>query len=108
MVRKSKRGTQFRQWANKVLYLFGASLKDAGKKLFAYIKMQETPATELKLTIIGAQRSPFYALYDTLKPYSPYSVVIRSPCRNNSDKNLANFLESAQNSRTFAAVKDLI
>ena len=44
---KSKRGTQFRQWANKVLYLFGASLKDAGKKLFAYIKMQETPATEL-------------------------------------------------------------
>ena len=59
MVRKSKRGTQFRQWANKVLYLFGASLKDAGKKLFAYIKMQETPATELKLTIIGAQRSPF-------------------------------------------------
>jgi hypothetical protein len=30
-----------------VIYLFGASLKDAGKKLFAYIKMQETPATEL-------------------------------------------------------------
>ena len=30
-----------------VVYLFGASLKDAGKKLFAYIKMQETPATEL-------------------------------------------------------------
>ena len=29
-----------------VVYLFGASLKDAGKKLFAYIKMQETPATE--------------------------------------------------------------
>ena len=25
-----------------VVYLFGASLKDAGKKLFAYIKMQET------------------------------------------------------------------
>ena len=28
-----------------VVYLFGASLKDAGKKLFAYIKMQETPAS---------------------------------------------------------------
>ena len=30
-----------------VVYLFGASLKDAGKKLFAYIKMQETPAVNL-------------------------------------------------------------
>ncbi len=30
-----------------VVYLFGASLKDAGKKLFAYIKMQETSAYEL-------------------------------------------------------------
>ena len=30
-----------------VVYLFGASLKDAGKKLFAYIKMQETPAEYL-------------------------------------------------------------
>jgi hypothetical protein len=29
------------------VYLFGASLKDAGKKLFAYIKMQETTPTEL-------------------------------------------------------------
>ena len=28
-------------------YLFGASLKDAGKKLFAYIRMQETSAAEL-------------------------------------------------------------
>ena len=28
-------------------YLFGASLKDAGKKLFAYIKMQETTAKEI-------------------------------------------------------------
>ena len=35
----------------------------------------------------------------------PYSVAISSPCRNKSDKNLANFLESAQNPRTFAAVK---
>ena len=32
---------------DNVVYLFGASLKDAGKKLFAYIKMQETPAAEL-------------------------------------------------------------
>ena len=30
-----------------MVYLFGASLKDAGKKLFAYIKRQETPASEL-------------------------------------------------------------
>ena len=30
-----------------VVYLFGASLKDAGKKLFAYIKMQETPVVQL-------------------------------------------------------------
>ena len=30
-----------------VVYLFGASLKDAGKKLFAYIKMQETSAKEI-------------------------------------------------------------
>ena len=29
------------------VYLFGASLKDAGKKLFAYIKMQETSAEKL-------------------------------------------------------------
>ena len=29
------------------VYLFGASLKDAGKKLFAYIKMQETPASDI-------------------------------------------------------------
>jgi hypothetical protein len=29
------------------VYLFGASLKDAGKKLFAYIKMHETNPTEL-------------------------------------------------------------
>ena len=35
---------------------------------------------------------------------SPYSVAISSPCRNNSDKNLANFLKSAQNHHTFASV----
>jgi hypothetical protein len=31
-----------------VVYIFGASLKDAGKKLFAYIKMQETSAQDLQ------------------------------------------------------------
>ncbi len=30
-----------------VAYLFGASLKDAGKKLFAYIQMQETSPADL-------------------------------------------------------------
>lgn len=34
------------------VYAFGASLKDAGKKLFAYIKMEETSAAEL-LGLIG-------------------------------------------------------
>ena len=33
-----------------------------------------------------------------------YSVAISFPCRNNFDKILANFLESAQNPRTFASV----
>ena len=47
----TKRGIEFRQWANHVVYLFGASLIDAGKKLFANIRMQETSATEL-LSII--------------------------------------------------------
>ena len=50
---KSLNGTKFRRWANSfliiddVVYLFGASLKDAGKKFFAYIRMQETSPTEL-------------------------------------------------------------
>ena len=30
-----------------VVYVFGASLKDDGKKLFAYIRMQETSAQDL-------------------------------------------------------------
>ena len=30
-----------------VVYVFGASLKDAGKKLFAYIRMKETSAQDL-------------------------------------------------------------
>ena len=32
---------------NDIVYLFGASLKDAGKKLFAYIKMRETSSTDI-------------------------------------------------------------
>ena len=43
-------------------------------------------------------------VHDTLYPLFPYFVAIRSPCRNNSDKKLAIFLESAQNPRTFVAV----
>ncbi len=62
----TKKGIEFRIWANPpitvnacqhnhdrfliiddAVYIFGASLKDAGKKLFAYIRMQETSATEL-------------------------------------------------------------
>ena len=35
----------------------------------------------------------------------PYSVAISFPCRNNFDKNQANFLESTQNPRIFASVK---
>ena len=42
-------------------------------------------------------------VHDTLYPLFPYSVAISFPCRNNFDKNQANFLESAQNPRTFAA-----
>jgi hypothetical protein len=35
---------------------------------------------------------------------SPHSVANPFPCRNNSDKNLANSLESVKNHRTFATV----
>ena len=34
----------------------------------------------------------------------PHSVAIRFPCRNNSDKNQANFLELAPDHCTFASV----
>ncbi len=43
-------------------------------------------------------------VHDTLKPSFPYSVAKHQACRNNSDNNQANFLESAQNPRTFASV----
>ena len=86
-----------------VVYLFGASLKDAGKKLFAYIKMQETPAS-VKSYCIGLSGALFYALLRHTPTHLPYSVAISFPCRNNFDKNLANYLESAQNPRTFASV----
>ena len=42
-------------------------------------------------------------VHDTLYPLFPYSVAISFLCRNNFDKIQANFLESAQNPRTFAA-----
>ena len=42
-------------------------------------------------------------VHDTLYPLFPYSVANSFLCRNNFDKNLANFLESAQNPLTFAA-----
>ena len=49
---KSKRGTKFRQWANKVLkeYLlrgYVVNTRIAGRRLFAYIRMQETGARKL-------------------------------------------------------------
>jgi hypothetical protein len=58
---KSKRGVQFRQWATRShdrfllidndVYHIGASLKDLGKKLFAFSKM-ELKANELIENII--------------------------------------------------------
>lgn len=56
---KSKRGVQFRVWANKILkdYLLrgystlchiGASIKDLGKKLFAFTKLEISPEYILK------------------------------------------------------------
>lgn len=36
---------------DNAIYVFGASLKDAGKKLFAYIKMQNTSAKDLLVNI---------------------------------------------------------
>jgi len=52
---KSKQGTQFRIWATRVLkdyllkdvYLFGASLKDLGKKLFGFFKMDKNSAESI-------------------------------------------------------------
>ena len=43
-------------------------------------------------------------MYTThFNPSFPHSVAITLYCRNNSDKKLANFLESAKNHRTFAS-----
>ena len=49
----------------------------------------------LKLILFTTQSNN---LHPTLSQITP-------PCRNNSDKNLANFLESAQNHRNFAIAK---
>ena len=45
----------------------------------------------------------FYTLLRHDLTSLPYSVANHSPCRNNSDKNLAFFLESAKNHLTFAS-----
>ena len=46
----------------------------------------------LKLILFTTQSNNFHPTLSQITP----------PCRNNSDKNLANFLESAQNHRNFA------
>ena len=53
----TKRGIEFRQWANKILkeyllidndvYHVGASIKDLGKRWFAIMKMQDTKADQI-------------------------------------------------------------
>ena len=51
----------------------------------------------------GSQwRAFFYALYDSHNPLFPYFVAKHQARRNNSDKYLAFFLESAKNFLTFA------
>ena len=48
------------------------------------------------LFVISTKRSAWrdlIALYDTIKTSQHYSVAICSPCRNNSDKNLAKFMD---------------
>ena len=57
----------------------------------------------LKL-LLGLSGANFLCPLRHIPTFSPYFVAISFPCRNNFDKNLANFLESAQNSRTFASV----
>ena len=56
------------------------------------------------LVYLGLFGAPFlYPLRHT-QTSSPYFVANPISCRNNFDKNQANFLESAKNPRTFAAV----
>ena len=47
-------------------------------------------------------RDSLYALYDSHNPLFPYFVAKHQACRNNSDKYLAFFLESAKNFLIFA------
>ena len=55
-----------------------------------------------KVNNSGSQwRAFFYALYDSHNPLFPYFVAKHQACRNNSDKYLAFFLESAKNFLTF-------
>ena len=60
---------------------------------------------DLGYYLLGLSGALFYALLRHTLTLFPHSVANISPCRNKSDKNLANFLESAQNPRTFASVK---
>ena len=58
---------------------------------------------DLRLTILALSGELFfYALYDSHNPLFPYFVAKHQACRNNSDKYLAFFLESAKNFLTFA------
>ena len=70
------------------------------KKLLRSIDEIKRPFASKESSINGEQAS------DVLSESAqhPYSVANSLPCRNNSDKNLANYLESAQNPRTFASV----
>jgi len=71
-----------------VVYIFGASLKDAGKKLFAYIKMQETSSAELlnHISYNGCYESSnnflhnhhFLVLYHTKQNTSNEAIAIRA------------------------------
>ena len=56
------------------------------------------------LVYLGLFGAPFFCPLRHTQTSSPYSVAISLTCRNNFDKNQANFLESAPNSRTFASV----
>ena len=59
---------------------------------------------DLGYYLLGLSGALFLCPLRHTPPLFPYSVAISFLCRNNSDKNQANFLESAQNPLTFAAV----
>ena len=57
-----------------------------------------------KVNNFGSQRRAFFMPLRHSQPQFLYSVANPISCRNNFDKNQANFLESAKNPRTFASV----